>query len=143
MRPDGFHLSGEEVRMDCPHCGKGNPGGSRFCANCGAPLGQVPSIVPPMPPAGAPQPGAAPAVPAQTSGKAIASLVLALCGLACCGLGPIFGLVLGIEALDDINTSGGRLEGRGLATAGIIVSAVFLVLALMLVLMFLVTLHER
>jgi hypothetical protein len=73
-----------------------------------------------------PPSAAVPAAPAQTSGKAIASLVLGLSGLLC-GIAAIVGLIFGIVALNDIKKSGGRLEGRGLATAGIVVSAVLLI----------------
>jgi len=86
----------------------------------------------------------------QTSGKAIASLVLGPCGFLCgmaamalsnfkgiasagalCGLlgaiAAIVGLIFGIMALSDIRRSGGRLKGRGLATAGTVISGVVLI----------------
>lgn len=59
--------------------------------------------------------------PAGTSGKAIASLVCGL--LAFCTMLPgLPGLILGILSLGDINRSGGRLGGKGLAIGGIIAS---------------------
>jgi hypothetical protein len=56
--------------------------------------------------------------PARTSRLAVASLVLGILGCT-----SIVGLVLGIVGLVKINNSQGRLRGRGLAIAGICVSA--------------------
>jgi len=99
--------------MNCPQCGKGNPEEGKFCNNCGSALPERP---------------AAPAALPQTSGMAVASLVLGIAGLlcCCCGAPAIVGLILGILALSEINKSGGRLEGRGLAIAGIAVSGAVL-----------------
>jgi prepilin-type processing-associated H-X9-DG protein len=81
-------------------------------------------------PAGAPPPlgGAVAAAPAQTSGMAIASLVLGVLGF--CGITALVGLILGIVALVKINRSGGRLSGHGLAIAGICISALMLFLSI-------------
>jgi prepilin-type processing-associated H-X9-DG protein len=62
----------------------------------------------------------------QTSGMAISSLVLGILGF--CGLTAVAGVVTGVLALIQIRRSGGRLSGRGLAIAGICVSA-FMLLA--------------
>lgn len=72
-----------------------------------------------------------PAVPAKTSGMAIASLVLGLIGIFC-GVTAIVGLVLGIVGLAKINKSQGQLTGKGLAIAGIIVSSLMLVFSLLI-----------
>ena len=85
----------------------------------------APAAAPPLPAAGA-QPGAA---PPKTSGLAIASLVLGCLGLLTCGITSMVGLVLGIIALVRINKSQGRTGGQGIALAGMIVSAAFLLLA--------------
>jgi len=68
------------------------------------------------------------AEPAKTSGLAIASLVLGICGVITCGVTALLGLVLGIVALLKINKSGGRQSGGGLAIAGIVVSGLFLLI---------------
>lgn len=68
----------------------------------------------------------APPEPAKTSGMAVASLILGFLGF--CGLTALVGLVLGIIAMVRISKSEGRLKGQGLAIAGVIISAVFLVL---------------
>lgn len=65
----------------------------------------------------------APAAPpvyavAQTNGLAIAALVCGIVWLG--GLGSILALVLGYTAKGQIDRSGGREGGRGLAVAGIV-----------------------
>jgi hypothetical protein len=68
------------------------------------------------------------AVPAKTSGMAIASLVLGILGVISCGITALIGLILGIISLVKIQNSGGKLKGFGLALAGTIVSGVFLLI---------------
>jgi len=78
---------------------------------------------------GAPLPGGQgqpSGVASKTSGMAVTSLVL-----GCLGCTSPIGLVLGIIALVRINKSQGRLRGQGLALAGIIVSAVLLLVGLL------------
>jgi Na+/melibiose symporter-like transporter len=58
---------------------------------------------------------------------AIASLVSSIIG-ACCGLGSIIGIVLGIVALNQIKQT--RQAGQGLAIAGIIVGAITMLISL-------------
>ena len=69
-----------------------------------------------------------PSVTAKTSGLAIASLILGICGLVSCGITGIVGLILGIVGLGSIRKNAGQLKGQGLAIAGIAVSAVGIVL---------------
>ena len=64
----------------------------------------------------------------KTSGMAIASLVLGICGFVVCGIAGIVGLILGIVGLSSIKKSAGQLKGEGLAIAGIAVSSVSIVL---------------
>jgi hypothetical protein len=96
------------------------------------PYGVGPAAAPQFPPPYAPQyaqpsPYApqytapyAYAPPPTTSGLAIAALVVSLCFF--CGVNAIVGLVLGIVALHQLKTT--RQNGRGLAIAGIAISAV-------------------
>jgi Domain of unknown function (DUF4190) len=65
--------------------------------------------------------------PSKMSGLAIASLIFGILGL-CGGFTAIFGLILGIIAIVKINNSKGELAGFGVALAGTIVSAVFLLM---------------
>jgi hypothetical protein len=64
---------------------------------------------------------------AKTSGLAVASLVLAVCGLFTCGLTAIIGLILGIVALCAISKRTDQLKGKPIAIAGIVVSVVSVV----------------
>ena len=58
----------------------------------------------------------------QTNGMAVASLVLGIMGIAMMlfGIGPVLALVLGYQGRKQIDESGGRQTGRGLAIAGIV-----------------------
>jgi hypothetical protein len=92
------------------------------------------------PPSGYAPPYATPyayAPPPTTSGLAIASLVASLCFF--CGVNVIVGLVLGIVALHHIKTT--NQNGRGLAIAGIVISAVQLFLFVAWLIVFLVLGH--
>jgi prepilin-type processing-associated H-X9-DG protein len=79
------------------------------------------------PPAPPPNAGPTMAPAAKTSGLAIASLVLGILGFLSCGITAILGLILGIVSMRRIRKSNGTIGGGGLALAGTIVSAVFLV----------------
>ena len=74
----------------------------------------------PVPAAYNPQPVAT----SKTSGLAIASIVCSIAGTAVAGIGFIAGIILGHMALSEISKSGGRIEGRGLALAGLIIGYV-------------------
>ena len=62
----------------------------------------------------------------KTNGSAIASLVLSILGLF--GIGSLLGIVFGHRARREIRASGGYEGGEGLATAGIVIGWVTLVL---------------
>ncbi len=85
---------------------------------------------PAYPPPGAP--GGYGQAPAQTSPLAIVSLVLGIVGFLCCGLFlfSIGALVTGFLARKQIGESQGRLKGGGMATAGLILGAVAIVLGI-------------
>ncbi len=91
-----------------------------------------PAAPPPPPPAAPPPPpgfdsgsGRGPAV---NAGKATGALVCGIVGLFFCGviLGPI-AIYLGMTAKREIQESGGRLKGSGMATAGIVLGIIALV----------------
>lgn len=100
--------------MFCPQCGSTNPNSAQYCSNCGT------SFVASHAVSAAPASGRAPAPPANvpTSGKAIASLI--------CGIFTIFfpaaiaAIILGHLSVSDIRKSAGRLGGRGIAIAGLV-----------------------
>lgn len=68
--------------------------------------------------------GYPPQPPPGTNGKAIAALVCAVAGLACC-LPALAGLVLGLIAMNDTRRSG--QSGHSLAVAAVIISSLAMV----------------
>ena len=72
-------------------------------------------------------------VPTKTSGMAIASLVLSL--LFFYGVGSIIAIVLGFRARREIEASNGTLQGRGMATAGIVIGFIGVFLAILIFVM--------
>jgi hypothetical protein len=68
------------------------------------------------------------AAPQKTSRMAISSLVLGILGVFTCGITALFGLIFGIIAMVKVKNSGGKLGGKQLALAGVIVSAIFLII---------------
>ena len=91
----------------CPNCATLNPGDVQFCSSCGARFG-------------IPGPAMAATVPGEvrTSGKAIASLVSGI--LFFIFPAAIVAVVLGHISLSEINRSMGRVRGKGMALAGLI-----------------------
>ena len=89
------------------------------------------------PPSGPGQPYGGWEMPQQTSGTAIAALVLAICSFVVFPVVPaIIALVLARSASDDIDSSGGRVSGSGLVTAARIVAWINLGLSVLVVLLF-------
>jgi hypothetical protein len=102
------------------------------------PSGNPPQWQPPPPPQWPPQqqqggphwpPPHAPGPQPESSGKAIAALVLGICGIVVCPIIlSIAALVLGYQAKGEIERSGGRISGHGNAKAGIVLGWIGLVL---------------
>jgi hypothetical protein len=61
-------------------------------------------------------------LPAGTSGKAVATLVLGILALFCNVLAAVPAVILGMLALRDIKQSRGRIGGHGLAVAGLAIA---------------------
>lgn len=113
-------------------------------------MSQPPSAPPPPPPEyggyggyGGQDPYGQPYQPGgQTSTKAIVALVLGIVSFFVCGLIlSIPAIILAQSARREIDASGGRIGGRGLATAGFvlgIINLVLSVLAIIFVLLFVV-----
>jgi len=116
--------------MLCPRCGETNAYGVKFCVQCGAPLSgePQPSDAPPaasgsvlglsQPKVLQPLPGPPPMGSSESSGKAIASLI---CGFfAWIFPAAVAAIILGHVSLSEIGRSAGRLRGRGMAIAGLV-----------------------
>lgn len=108
--------------MYCKFCGALNADQAAVCAQCGQSLLEPPHQ--------------ASAFQARkgTSGLAIGSVIASIAGLLfCLFVGQIIGIVLGHMARKEIRQSGGSLEGEGLATAGIIIGWIGIVIDFLLV----------
>lgn len=105
--------------MFCSQCGTANADGAQFFSKCGAALNSVPASTNPAPavPCAALQP---PVCPAQSSGKALASLIFGLFFFVCPA--AVVAIVFGHLSLSEIRKSAGRLTDRGMAMAGLILS---------------------
>ena len=94
----------------------------------------------PPPPSGSPfgEPSGPsyPSAPQQTAGGAVAALVLGILSIMFCPLcGPV-AWSLGRSSERDVDAAGGRLGGRGLATAGKILGMIGTAFLVVLVLFF-------
>lgn len=134
--------------MRCSSCGSGVRTGDAFCPECGIrvsgkahaapPPPETPTeVVTPTPPAPATLPPEAvpPTARAKkkTSGFAIASLVLGIAAFTCLPVvSAILAIVFGAIAKGEIRRRGGELSGSGMATAGIVLGIVGLVIPLIL-----------
>lgn len=131
--------------MNCPNCGAPNDGG-KFCKSCGTPLPQqAPPAYQQTPPPQQPYqqqqppyqqpnqftpPAQPPVDPEEKTAKgfAVASLVLGILSLFCCGvILSIPGAVFGILSLNK------KKEQNGMAIAGIILSAIGLIGSIILI----------
>lgn len=110
----------------CAQCGNSMAEGERFCRVCGrdSAAGTAAPLAVGNPPAVA--------VPSETSGKAIVSLV---CGiLFFVPLAFIAAIVCGHLAFSEIRKSAGRLKGEGIAIAGMVLGYLGLVVAIPMIL---------
>src|SRR3954471_20371380 len=101
----------------CAACGNSLAPDDKFCRVCGRATGQAAPAHPGMAPL-------APGASAQTSGKAIASLV---CGvLFFVPMAFIAAIVFGHLALSEIRKGAGRLKGEGMAVAGLVLGYIWI-----------------
>lgn len=103
--------------MFCAKCGA-PLNGATFCAACGT-SNNVTAGVPIQPTPGAYQQpyGAA---PVKTNGLAVAGFVTSILGCT-----ALLGFILSLVALNQIKNTPTPQEGKGLATAGVVIGAVF------------------
>ena len=117
----------------CPYCAERSRTRRRSADSaagtwCGLPA--PPSTMPYPQVAPMPYPQVAP-MPPRTNGLAVASMVL---GILCLyGIGSILALVFGYQAKGQIERSGGRQSGRGMAIAGIVLGWIGLALMAFLI----------
>jgi type IV pilus assembly protein PilA len=122
--------------MFCRNCGTANPDSGQFCSKCGSPLTAAAAVRPTTGPGAVPGGSFATPPPLDgnppTSGKAIASLV--------CGIFTIFlpasiaAVILGHMAHSEIRKSAGRIGGQGIATTGLVLGYLgLMVLPIMIV----------
>ncbi|OHB58165.1 MAG: hypothetical protein A2Y12_07835 [Planctomycetes bacterium GWF2_42_9] len=97
--------------MYCPKCGMENPEDEKICKACSAELPVVPDLPPVV----------------KTSKLAIWSFVLALLGIVTFNITALPAIICGIIGLVKINSSNGRLKGKGFAISGLILPFVIFV----------------
>jgi len=115
----------------CPKCGLSMSEESRFCSACGTDTlaGAMASAPASVPRATIVSTGAL------TSGKALASMILGICSIFFSILTGLPAIILGHLAQTEIRKSGGRLQGEGMALAGLILgylSAAFIPIVLII-----------
>ncbi|MCA9327268.1 zinc-ribbon domain-containing protein [Candidatus Saccharibacteria bacterium] len=134
--------------MNCTNCGQPLDNGAAFCGNCGQQVAQAavaPAAPNPvnqqMPQPTAPQPGPMPsqpagglpayAIPAQQAQtkKPTLSLVFGILSLVL-SIIPIFGLITATTAIVLSNKAKKLAPGSGLATAGLVLGIIGIVLSL-------------
>ena len=138
------------MKVFCPNCGtqnEGMPGGRLTCKACTASFevpreGGVVAQPPPVrspPQSSSPFPGGYAGPPptgfgagtglssSGTNPLAIASLVL---GILCCFPFSVGAIITGVVAHNQINSSNGAQRGRELATAGIVLGSLGILLAI-------------
>ena len=111
----------------CISCGNEIPEGNNVCTNCGTPVNGAPVAQA--------QPGPTVVVnqaqPKQSNGLALAGFIVSLVStILCCGSLNVISLILSIVGAVKAKDCGGA--GKGLAIAGIIISAIGLVILILL-----------
>lgn len=117
--------------MVCKKCKAQIAEGAKFCPACGAPVEEV-AAAPAQPAAteAASAPATAPVTAEKNNICALIGFILSIVSVCCCGTSSLVALILSIVGLNQIKSGNGK--GKGLATAGIILSVIGLLLAIVL-----------
>ncbi len=78
--------------------------------------------------------------PPANNQKAVWAMVLGIVGLLCCAFAGIAAIILGKQAQNEIDASGGVQGGRGMATAGFVLGIIALVAWVVIVIFYVVVL---
>ncbi|MBN1902779.1 DUF4190 domain-containing protein [Candidatus Sumerlaeota bacterium] len=115
--------------MFCPRCGTHNDDNAWKCVNCQGELHVQDQ--------GAPSPFQSQA--AETSMKAVLSIIFGFLGLCCCNLalGPI-AIILGILSRKEIRENPERWKGEALAIIGIVLGSIDIILGIINMIVFIV-----
>jgi len=105
----------------CSGCGKELEENEKVCKNCGKNVETINQTVLSQTTTNNSK---------KTNGFAIAGFVISIVSIFCCGLPSWLGLVFSIIGL--VNANKGEGEGKGFAIAGIVISAILLVLLIAL-----------
>lgn len=115
--------------MSCVSCGSPLEHGVMRCPTCGTAQPSLAPPPPPPPPPPAPGSGAPLAAGRPTATTAVVSLIAGIVGVTALPLaGSIVAVITGHLARKEVRESMGRLEGEGLATGGLVLGYVGLVL---------------
>ena len=107
----------------CGKCNASNPASNKFCEKCGSDLDSAPTATTTV----AAQPAK------KNNSMSIAGFVCSIIGIFTCGLTSLIGLILSIVGL---SSSKKRGEKDGMALAGIIISAISMVLIIVIIVFF-------
>ncbi|MBN1289225.1 MAG: DUF4190 domain-containing protein [Actinobacteria bacterium] len=106
--------------MRCDSCGMEIPDHAVFCPECGVKSGMegTGAATPGVP--SPPHPHHIPGAGKKTSGLAVASLIMGIGGFLCVPLVmPLLAIIFGILSRREIRKSEGKIEGSGMANAGL------------------------
>ena len=78
--------------------------------------------------------------PPANNQKAVWAMVLGIVGLLCCAFAGIAAIILGKQAQNEIDASGGVQGGRGMATAGFVLGIIAIVAWVIIVIFYVVVL---
>ena len=121
----------EDVNMAkfCKNCGSEIKEGSLYCEKCGSPVDSAPVVNQAL--TTYPSQPTYQGVPNKTNSLAIAGFIVSLVSLVCCTPAAVISLILSIIGLNESKKCAN--EGKGLAIAGIVISAIALLFLILII----------